>query len=325
MSERIAEVVEINLEPHGNADSLSIVNLGGFCVVVNTNAWQGHTKAIYIRPDEVVDTTRPEFAFLANGRQFERVKAKKLRGIWSIGLLIPAPEDSKLGDNFYEELGLQHYEPEMETAKTGGMSVKGPSAWGDISKYDIENGRDLKYRRLFQDGEPVYVSEKIHGANMGVCFDGEKLHVRSRSEWKTNDGNAFWKSLEGIPGVEKFCRENPNFIVYGEVYGMQKKFNYDCKPGEVKFRCFDIMNPQRAYMSYQDFIDTTTQFEIPTIPSLGITTFNYEALIALAEGLSHIGNHIREGIVIKPLVERRDARLGRVFMKIVSNAYLEKN
>lgn len=325
MSERVAIVVPVKLEPHGNADSLSIVFIDGFQCVVNTAAWQGHTKAIYVRPDEVVDTTRPEFSFLANGRQFERIKAKRLRGIWSIGLLVPAPEDSKLGDNFYEELGLQHYEPEMETAKTGGMSVRGPSAWGDISKYDIENGRDLKYRRLFQDNESVYVSEKIHGANMGVCFDGDKLHVRSRSEWKTNDGNAFWKCLEGIPGVERFCRANPNFVVYGEVYGVQKKFNYDCKPGEVKFRCFDIMTPERAYLSTQQFFIEVDEYSIPIVPSFGIMPFNYEALIALAEGQSNIGNHIREGIVIKPLVERRDARLGRVFMKIVSNAYLEKN
>lgn len=45
----------------------------------------------------------------------------------------------------------------------------------------------------------------------------------------------------------------------------------------------------------------------------------------LAEGDSLIGKHMREGIVIKPAVERLDLELGRVSLKLVSNRYLEKS
>lgn len=40
------------------------------------------------------------------------------------------------------------------------------------------------------------------------------------------------------------------------------------------------------------------------------------------ESVSGTGACIREGIVIKPLVERRDETLGRVILKSVSEAYL---
>jgi hypothetical protein len=36
-------------------------------------------------------------------------------------------------------------------------------------------------------------------------------------------------------------------------------------------------------------------------------------------------SHIREGMIIKPLTERRDNRMGRVIMKLKSVKFLEKD
>jgi hypothetical protein len=63
------------------------------------------------------------------------------------------------------------------------------------------------------------------------------------------------------------------------------------------------------------------------VPSFGIMPFNFDVLQKLADGPSLIpgANHIREGIVIRPVKERTDMRLGRILFKLVSNAYLEKS
>jgi hypothetical protein len=47
---------------------------------------------------------------------------------------------------------------------------------------------------------------------------------------------------------------------------------------------------------------------------------------ALAEGLTVLGKgaHIREGVVVKPVREMAHWRVGRIALKCVSNAYLEK-
>jgi hypothetical protein len=55
--------------------------------------------------------------------------------------------------------------------------------------------------------------------------------------------------------------------------------------------------------------------------------FDAERVFALAEGPSLIpgANHLREGIVVKPMRERTDLEVGRVCLKVVSNAFLEKD
>lgn len=66
-----AEVVPVVLEKHPNADSLSIVKVFGYTVVVNTKQWEGHTKAVYIVPDSLVDASRTEFSFLSKCEKAE--------------------------------------------------------------------------------------------------------------------------------------------------------------------------------------------------------------------------------------------------------------
>jgi RNA ligase (TIGR02306 family) len=165
-STHTVEVVDINLENHPNADSLSIVRIGGYTVCVNTEQWKGKNRGAYIVPESVVDTTRPEFAFLHKGRQLEVIKVKKLRGVYSQGLLVPAQDDWELGRNVADELGVTHYEPSATKEKlTPGDCEKDPI---NVSKYDVDTLR--KYRYVLTDGEPIVVTEKIHG-----CFKADTL------------------------------------------------------------------------------------------------------------------------------------------------------
>lgn len=165
ISEHTAEVVEVGeLIPHPNADNLSIVLIGDFQCIVRTNDWQCGDLAIYIEPDSIVPETK-EFEFLGEHR---RIKARKLRGEWSVGLLIPAPEGAKVGDDYMKQLGITHYDPPVKgDFNTGGENVKPPrisehSTAGLFTPvYDVLNFR--KYSERFQAGEEVIVTEKIHG------------------------------------------------------------------------------------------------------------------------------------------------------------------
>src|SRR3954468_7796695 len=96
-------IVPIILEKHPNADTLSFVNVfGGYTCVVRTQDWQDVKYGAYIPPDSLVDTSRSEFGFLATKARADglhRVKAMKLRGIVSFGLMIPAPEGAEPGQD----------------------------------------------------------------------------------------------------------------------------------------------------------------------------------------------------------------------------------
>jgi hypothetical protein len=163
LSTHKVEVVPVKLDNHPNADSLSVVSVfGGYPCCVRTCDWKDGDLAAYIPPDSVVDVTLPEFAFLAKGtKTSHRVRCVKLRGVQSYGLLMKAPEGANVGDDVAEHFGVQHYEPEMRGACTGGEAESAPDRLAHLSRYDVDSMR--RYAEIFQPGEEVCVTEKIHG------------------------------------------------------------------------------------------------------------------------------------------------------------------
>lgn len=311
-------------EIHPNADTLSIIKLlGGYTVVIRTADWQEGQLAAYIEPDYEVPTGRKEFAFLAReGRTHHRVAVKKLRGIYSQGLLIPAPEGATEGDNVIEHLGIRRYEPQIPEEKTAGQSAKPPAGWRPV--YDVENWR--RYSHLFVDGEEIYISEKADGSSWrGVWLDGE-LHVGSRTEWKRQAEHiVFWKATRDNPWIVEWLMANPGMTLYGEVFGNMGRIKY-VQPGhklgeKVYFRAFDILEGNR-WLDYADF-----ERLIPAegrVPLIYKGPYSAATLEGLVEGDSALGGKIREGIVIRPVIERTSPEIGRVQLKVVSNRYLEK-
>lgn len=362
------EVVPVELRPHAGADSLSLVDVYGYSVVVRTQDWLGRTKGIYVPPDNLCPVDRPEFAFLApdarpNGKA--RVKAKKLRGVISFGLLVPAPEDAQIGEDWTEKLGVEHYDPQLQTTcggqqgglRMGGEVAKPPDLW--VPKYDLEAGR--RYGKvLFQPGEPVVVFEKCHGQNWRGVFHNGQMYVGSRTEWKKEfptydhltlewltektgdpvraqevldnlrakkpEQNHLWKALDRHPGVRRFCEENPGLVFFAECYGAVQDLNYGHKKGEVSLAGFDILRG-RHFLDHDEAMEFCSRYYLPWCPwVVGPTPFDFDQICALAEGPSLFpdANHLREGVVVRPVKERVDDRLGRVVLKWVSGAYLER-
>lgn len=324
------EVVPVTLMPHPNADSLSIVQVFGYQVCVKTETWQGITLGAYIVPDSLVDAKRPEFAFLEDGKGKPiRIKARRLRGVISYGLLIPAPDGSKEGDDVAEQLGIERYEATIHIDRTGYCTAKtehepGPDVPFRIPVYDVEAFQRYA-KSVFQDGEQVYVSEKIDGANTRFMFDGNKMFIGTRKLWCKTEGNSLWhKALAKHPEIEEFCRKYPNTVVYGETFGWVQDLRYGMAQGLVDFIAFDILSDGK-WMDAINFVQTCKTHGLPTAPSLGFQAYDFDALMKQAEGKSLYpsANHYREGIVIRPVIERWDHKCGRVQLKLVSAAYLE--
>lgn len=323
------EVVPVVLEKHHNADALSIVKIGGYQVVVKTEDWQGKQIGAYIPPDSLVPTCNPLFAWLLpEGKSAEhvRVKAKKLRGEWSMGLLVPAPEGLLVGDDAAEILGVVHYEPPEFGGKvaTGGSAQPPPGPY-NYPICDVEAFR--KYGESFMPGESVMVTEKIHGASGRWVFDGERFHCGSHRQWKREEeANAWWRILRQYPALQSFLQARPNVAVYGEVYGWVQDLKYGHKPGQISLAIFDIMREGR-WIDAEETRALCEEHNLPAVPLIGIFPFNFDEFLQLAEGQTQIAgaDHYREGVVVKPLTERWDSECGRVCLKIISNQYLEKS
>lgn len=329
MSTYEAIVHKLTFNKHPDADTLSIVPIDGYTVVVKTEDWKGIEYGVFIQPDTLVDTKDPKFSWLKKDRDIERIKARKFRGVWSTGLLVPAPEGAKEGQDFWEEWKLEHYNP-PEPGQSGpsfggsGRNVKAPPIFSCLSKYDIENARG-KYRNMFVDGEIVWVQHKLNGSNMSVTFTDGKMHVHSRTMWPEEDEtNAFWRALNAQPKLIEFCKERPNWLVYGELIGLLPKYRYDVPEGQVSFRIFDMKREDGSWLDSLDLVAACKFNELLMAPTIGWMEYSFDKMCELAELPCPLGCKINEGIVVRPKKERVEPKYGRVIGKFVNPLYLEK-
>lgn len=304
-----AEVVPFEMHKHPDADTLSVVNVWGYTCVVRTADWAGVKKAVYVVPDSVVDVTRPEFAFLVEQAKADgkaRVKAKRLRGVVSYGLLVPAPDDATVGEDWAARLGVERYEPpepgqgQKDKFVIGGEAEEGPDLNTGPSHYDVD-AFERHAAQVFTDGEPVVVTEKLDGSNARFVYWGGRFWVKSRNRWvkrvpdyshvtvdsliakgvpedKARDivekvalrrpqVNGFWEQLEKHQGLQDFLKANPGTTVFGEVYGSTNRLRYGLPDGN-RFAAFDIYRDGR-FLDPGDLISLCYQWEIPHAPTVG--------------------------------------------------------
>lgn len=352
------------LQKHPNADSLSIVFIGGYQVVIKTENYKRNDFAVYIQPDSVVPET-DEFKFLWADKEFSgevpekyrRITVRRFRKEWSEGLLLPLSdffsEDERKGldlgvdDDVSELLGITHYEPpepiEMYGQRkqqykwppkslrgwiyyllhlvgidlngpVGGSNEKGPKNPPPV--YDVEALKN--FRDAFKEGENVLVTEKIHGSNARYLYKDGKMYAGSRKLWKSAKSGCIWRrALEQHPWIEEWCKTHEGQTLFGEVVPTQASFDYGCKDGAVQFFAFDIYTENEQWLF---------PGVVGTVPVLYGGPYNAEEIKKLVDGKTTVpgANHIREGVVVRPVPEQSVTGLGRLHLKLVSNAYLEK-
>ena len=283
------------IEKHPNADTLGIVRIRGYQVIVKLGEFNEGDLSAYIQPDSVVPP-EDEFAFLWSAQgykdgddiplKYRRITVRKFRKEYSEGLLIRIPEWVRIddgaqvrepieGDDVSDALGITHYEPPEPQERavnqrnprprslkgwfywflerigirvngnTGGRNIHGPSSGRPV--YDVEAFKN--YPNVFTEGEPVVVTEKIHGSNARYTYQDGKMHVGSRTMWKNPEAKCVWvDALKQNPAIGEWCQRNPGFTLYGEVVPTQgSEFMYGCLPGQVRFFLFDILRPDNEW------------------------------------------------------------------------------
>ncbi len=324
MSTHRIDVVRINaIDKHPNADALGLVSILGFTCAVRLGDFAPGDLAVYVEPDYVVPCEGP-FAFLCGDGKPARIKAKRLRGVWSQGLLVRAPEGAAEGDDVMGSLGIVRYEPAMEVS-SGGDAESPHESLGSVPKYDLENWR--RYRHLLVDGEEVVVTEKIHGANARFAFRDGRMWCGSRTQWKREDPSSiWWRALAASPWLAAYCEACPEVVVYGEVFGQVQDLKYGATPGQVMFRVFDVLcriPGEAPHWADADVVEMAFARE-QRVPVVYRGAYSAQRMEELAVADSTIAKHLAEGVVIKPVRERTDLHLGRVALKLVSNRYLER-
>jgi RNA ligase (TIGR02306 family) len=342
MSDFKIEVFRIEtIFKHPDADSLDVVQVfGGYPCIVRRGDFKIGDLAIYV-PVDVVLPCNEMFSFLSL-KDRKHLKAKKLRGIFSMGLVVPALESMNEGENVAEKLGITRYEPQDPSMnRPGGRilcgdSEKDPTDFTFIHYTDIENARKVKYVQAFQEGEEVVIHEKAHGSNWRGIYSSlsNQFYVGSRQQNKrrpteNSKRSSFWEIAEKYDLEFKLKTFAPDLIFFGEMYGNVQDLKYGCPSDgkdSTKLALFDIFDSKRMiYLSYDEARRIGDELELPWVPTLyrGPWT-KLEDFLHYAEGNSLIegANNIREGFVLRPIKEAWDHRVGRKILKIHGQGFL---
>jgi len=264
------------------------------------------------------------------------------------------------GQDVSDILGITHYDPDTESTKGENSSaprkakryprsfhgwvkfiwrrVKQALGLGAVTDgvadnvglgiptYDVDALKN--YPDTFEEGEQVIVTEKIHGSNARFIFLDGVMYAGSRNLWKAPGSTCiFRRAVRELPWIEEWCRAHEGYVLWGEVTPTQGGFDYGTK--NVQFFVFDVRDPNGNWLdeSTPEGLEILTHLQDRTVPVLYKGPFNLQVIKQLlVDGPSTIKNakNIREGVVVKTATERgRNSR--RAQMKIVSNAYLEKD
>lgn len=318
MSQFIVEVVPVKLEKHPDADSLSIAYVKGWQCVVKTSDFDGKTLGAYIPIDSVLPEL-PEWEFM-RPRNF-RVKTIKLRKVLSQGLLVPAKEGWIEGQDVTEELGVKKYEP--PEIHFGGDNI--PNVAGMSYKTDIE--RIQNFPEVFKNGDPVIITEKIHGTNFRFGVVENIFYVGSHFNIKKHPGGSIFSLVATKYDLENKVLglwKSEDVVFYAEIYGKSVQ-NLTYGLTSQDFIVFDIQ-VNGKFQNWYLVENACGALGFKTPPVLYKGPFSVKVVDQLADGLTILGkgSHIREGIVIRSELEQLDNYVGRKWLKKVSNKYLLK-
>lgn len=326
MSSLIVEVCRIReVRPHPNADKLDVAVVKGWQCVVPKGAYRDGDLVTYIPPDSVLPVALSDELGVTKYLSKGRVRCAKLRGEPSYGVVC-APRGPE-GFDAADLLGITKYEPPIRVS-AGDAAPAHPM----FPAYtDIENLRN--FTDILSPGEPVVYTEKIHGTNCRVGWvreDGGELVRMAGSKGmqrKESDAGTYWLPWRTDPVVSLMTAiaGDPlvrQVVLFGEVYGKVQSLRYGV-PNGLAFRAFDLMVDGR-YLDFGCFRGLCVAHGIEMVPVLAEEPFSMDRVRELSAGPSVVpgADHIREGVVVKPVRERHSPTVGRVILKYISDDYL---
>lgn len=143
-------------------------------------------------------------------------------------------------------------------------------------------------------------------------------------------GSIYWQPM-ALPGIQDLLTHlgeaHRQVILYGEVFGSKVQSLAYGQVGALGFWAFDLLADGKLadgkYLDAADFDALCGRFGVPAVPVLYRVPYALETVKALSEGATTLGaDHIREEVVVWPVLERTDPKVGRVCLKYIGDPYL---
>lgn len=347
---------KINLFTHPNADALMIGKVGSYQVVVQKGLYNDGDEVVFA-PEKSVLTgqIKNEFEKYLVGPDKDRVKAVRLRGEISSGIIVPPflvsnMSELEVGVDVSEKLGISKYEPPIPTQLAGKVkSFDMPF----VGNHDCEHAN--VYVNELVDGERVVITEKVHGSQFILAhnIDTNETIVSSKGLLKNgltieeSNENSYWLAAKNDDIVNKIRSNWTEGVVqiFGEVIPVQGGYSYgqtnptaslfdirvngesipyDMVPEVFKEKWVPIVFDGNIVLDKKEVV-------IYSDPEKGIhkTRIDFilpKNIVDLCKGNELVSGkeiHIREGVVLRPYIDRTATDGTKLRLKIINPAYKE--
>lgn len=357
-----------SLESIENADAIEKATVLGWQLVVKKGEFKVGDKVVYVEIDSILPE-REEFEFLRE-RKFRvrtiKLRGQVSQGICFPLSILPAGTKTEEGKDVTEILKVEKWEPYQDEQRcqkqTGKImyphwmpkflqqfihrfrfirnyfrEASGQKSFPSlIPKTDETRVQVLQPLLDKYAGTKCYVTEKVDGSSLTVYQINGKFGVCSRNvDLKRDLSDKFWKTVLDHDLENKFKRffGKVNVAMQGELLGMGIQGNkYKFNKLDIYF--FNVFYIQEySYGGLNNLIyccDALEENMVPLLDDSYILSNSIPELVELSKGKSKLGDTIREGIVIRPVVEIEDNSLhlplvkNRISFKSVNPDFLLK-
>jgi len=300
-----------DIQPHSNADKLELAKVLGYTCIVEKGKYKINDAVVLIQPDTVLPNEPWSEVFR---KRSSRVRALKLRGVWSLGIVMPLSiwfNDNipTVGDEVSDLIGITKYEAPTPQQ----LDAKGNLPYG-LGRTDEERWQNIINLPF---GELIDVTHKVDGSS--VTFYCRK--DRETGEWNTgicsrslelkpecnNNYTRINAKYDVINKLMQYCKahDDVSLALRGEIFGngIQGHAANPHAKMPLNFAAFSVYNFNT--LQYENFgsnhyvYKLCSKIEIPTVDIIETTILTPELIKRYAEGMTEINGKPFEGVVIK--------------------------
>lgn len=294
-----------NVSKHTNADKLELVTVLGYQCVVPKDKYKIGGLVIYIKSD----TSLPNDNWAVEFKKYapNRIKAIKLRGEWSEGLIV---DTSILDVEIYEGL---------DVTETLNISKWEPPIPSDVDAigylpFNIPETDEERWENIIDDipfGEKVDITLKVDGQSSSYYYNDKIFGVLGRRlELKKDSNNKYTHHIKALSidrKLENFCIEhNVSLCLRGESYGkgIQTSKNNPHSQTNNSWKMFSVWNiKERRYERKNDsfyFLKISEKLKLPTVDVIEKDVILTPELIKkYSSELTKINGVMFEGVVVQ--------------------------
>jgi RNA ligase (TIGR02306 family) len=332
----IEEILEI--KPIEGADKIEVARVRDWWVVVKKNQFKVGDLCIYYEIDSFLPVEE-QYQFLLDGNRTKRMmvdgeeregivlKTKRLRGQVSQGLIMPLQANTRgeVGTDLTAFLNVLKYEKPIPGCSQNLARGNFPSFLVKTDEERIQNCS--KILELFPDTK-CYITEKLDGTSVTFYNWEGRFGVCSRNMDLLEGDSVYWQIAKKYDLANRLPE---GLCIQGEIIGEGIQKNPLKRTGQefYIFNVYDI-NDQRyhSYYEIEIFCNAYGMKMVPVITKDVKLSFTVDQLLDIANNTSYLnGNVLREGIVVRSMIEQRINERNcpnRLSFKVINNEYLLK-